>query len=76
MARGFASAKWCALKVADIDSQRMLLRIEKGKGQKDRYAMLPPILLERLRTWWRTPGPRARFCPAAIYFRASIRWIP
>jgi integrase/recombinase XerD len=31
-----------ALKVGDIDSQRMLLRIEKGKGQKDRYALLPP----------------------------------
>ncbi|MBK6743780.1 MAG: site-specific integrase [Hydrogenophilales bacterium] len=41
-----------ALKVGDIDSQRMTLRVEQGKGQKDRYAMLPPVLLERLRTWW------------------------
>jgi integrase len=32
----------CALKVGEIDSQRMLLRIEKGKGHKDRYALLPP----------------------------------
>ena len=42
-----------ALKVGDIDSGRMTLRIEQGKGRKDRYAMLPPVLLERLRTWWR-----------------------
>ena len=31
----------------------MVIRVEQGKGRKDRYAMLPPILLERLRTWWR-----------------------
>src|SRR6266852_574691 len=42
-----------ALKVGDIDSQRMVLRVEQGKGHKDRYAMLPPVLLERLRAWWR-----------------------
>ena len=41
------------LKVGDIDSQRMTLRVEQGKGQKDRYALLSPILLERLRVWWR-----------------------
>jgi site-specific recombinase XerD len=43
-----------ALKVGDIDSQRMTLRIEQGKGSKDRYAMLSPVLLDCLRTWWRT----------------------
>lgn len=41
------------LKVSDIDSQRMTLRVEQGKGQKDRYALLSPVLLERLRVWWR-----------------------
>ena len=42
-----------ALKVGDIDSERMTLRIEQGKGHKDRYAMLSPVLLERLRVWWK-----------------------
>ncbi|GAB7541337.1 hypothetical protein CS8_010000 [Cupriavidus sp. 8B] len=41
------------LKVSDVDSQRMTLRIELGKGRRDRYAMLSPVLLERLRVWWR-----------------------
>ena len=50
---GLRVSEVCALKVSDIDSQRMALRIEQGKGSKDRYAMLSPVLLERLRNWWR-----------------------
>ncbi len=50
---GLRVSEVCALKVSDIDSQRMALRIEQGKGSKDRYAMLSPILLEQLRHWWR-----------------------
>lgn len=46
-----------ALKVADIDSKRMLIRVEQGKGRKDRYAMLSPRLLEVLRVWWRAARP-------------------
>jgi integrase/recombinase XerD len=42
-----------ALKVTDIDSDRMLLRIEQGKGQKDRMAMLSPMLLKALRQWYK-----------------------
>jgi integrase/recombinase XerD len=41
------------LKVSDIDSQRMTLRIEQGKDSKERYTMLSPVLLERLRAWWK-----------------------
>jgi site-specific recombinase XerD len=41
------------LKVSDIDSERMLLRIERGKGGRYRNAMLPEGLLVLLRDWWR-----------------------
>jgi len=41
-----------------VDSQRMVLRVEQGKGQKDRYVMLSPKLLEILRDWWRVEHPR------------------
>src|SRR6202040_54245 len=46
-----------ALKVSDIDSERMLLHIEQGKGRKDRFAMLSPRLLELLRDWYRIARP-------------------
>ena len=50
---GLRASEVVALKVGDVDSQRMTLRIEQGKGRKDRYAMLSPVLLERLRVWWK-----------------------
>ena len=50
---GLRAGEVVSLKVGDVDSQRMLLRVEQGKGSKDRYAMLSPVLLERLRAWWR-----------------------
>jgi site-specific recombinase XerD len=42
-----------ALKISDIDKDRMVIRVEQGKGKKDRYVMLSPHLLELLRQWWR-----------------------
>lgn len=45
------------LKVSDIDSQRMVLRIDQGKGRKDRYVMLSAPLLEVLREYWRARRP-------------------
>jgi site-specific recombinase XerD len=50
---GLRVSEVVALKVPDIDSQRMTLRVEQGKGRKDRYVTLSPVLLERLRVWWR-----------------------
>jgi len=51
---GLRASEVVALKVGDIDSTRMTLRVEQGKGYKDRYAMLSPVLLKCLRAWWRT----------------------
>ena len=50
---GLRVSEVVALRVGDIDSERMLLRIEQGKGRKDRHAMLSPQLLKQLRAWWR-----------------------
>jgi integrase len=52
-----------ALKVSDIDSERLLLRIEQGKGRKDRFAMLSPQLLELLRDWYRIARPAVWLFP-------------
>jgi site-specific recombinase XerD len=60
---GLRVSEVAALKVSDIDSERMLLRIEQGKGHKDRYAMLSPVLLELLRDWWRIARPKAWLFP-------------
>jgi integrase/recombinase XerD len=50
---GLRVSEVVALKVGDIDSTRMLIRVEQGKGRKDRNAMLSPQLLALLRQWWR-----------------------
>ncbi|MFH3480746.1 tyrosine-type recombinase/integrase [Xanthobacter variabilis] len=49
--RGLRVSEVAHLKVADIDSARMLIRVEQGKGRKDRYVMLAPDLLDLLRRW-------------------------
>ena len=54
---GLRVSEVVALKVADVDSTRMLLRVEQGKGRRDRHAMLSPQLLELLRDWWRIARP-------------------
>ncbi len=60
---GLRVSEVVALKVSDIDSQRMMLRVEQGKGHKDRYVMLSPRLLGLLRDWWRVARPRAWLFP-------------
>ena len=57
-----------SLKVGDVDSQRMTLRVEQGKGAKDRYAMLSPVLLQRLRTWWRVGHAQGKILPGGWLF--------
>ena len=49
---GLRASEVVSLKLADIDSSRMVIRVEQGKGRKDRYAMLSETLLHLLRAWW------------------------
>ena len=65
---GLRVSEVVALKVSDIDSQRMTLRVQEGKGDKDRYAMLSPILLERLRVWWRVAKAQGKMLDGGWLF--------
>ena len=67
-ATGLRVSEVVSLKVTDIDSQRMALRVEQGKGQKDRYAMLSPLLLERLRVWWRVARAQGKMLEGGWLF--------
>jgi site-specific recombinase XerD len=57
---GLRASEVVCLKPTDIDSGRMVIRVEQGKGAKDRYALLPEPLLELLRRHWRSLGPREK----------------
>ena len=85
-AAGLRASELTRLRVADIDSGRMALRVEQGKGNKDRYVPLSPQLLVRLRAYWRRVRPSqwmfpgrspdgslSRHGPAHIYTSAKTR---
>ena len=57
-AAGLRISEAVALTPPTVDSKRMVIRVEQGKGQKDRYVMLSPKLLEILRAWWRVEKPK------------------
>ena len=57
-AAGLRVSEAVALTPPAIDSKRMVLRVDQGKGEKDRYVMLSPKLLEILRAWWRVERPQ------------------
>ena len=66
----YAARLWVSeathLRVTDIDSQRMMLRVDQGKGQKDRYVMLSSRLLEELRSYWRVGRPKTWLFPGDV----------
>ena len=65
---GLRASEVISLKIGDIDSTRMTLRIQQGKGGKDRYAMLSPVMLERLRTWWRVARAQGKMLEGGWLF--------
>lgn len=65
-AAGLRITEAIALQVAHIDSRRMVIHVQLGKGQKDRYVMLSPKLLEILRQWWREDRPQGWLFPGLI----------
>jgi site-specific recombinase XerD len=60
---GLRASEVVSLKISDIDSTRMVIRVEQGKGGKDRYVMLSPPLLELLRAWWLEVRPQGWLFP-------------
>jgi len=62
-AAGLRVSEAACLKVGDIDSERMVIRVEQGKGRIDRYVMLSPKLLQILRDWWRVDRPKRWLFP-------------
>jgi len=65
-AAGLRVSEAIHLKVTDIDSRRMMLRVDQGKGRKDRYIMLSPRLLEVLRDYWKTLRPSLWLFPGDL----------
>jgi len=61
------------LKPAAIDSQRMVIRVEAGKGRKDRYVMLSPRLLDILRAYWKAAHPKEWLFPGGQFGQPITR---
>jgi integrase/recombinase XerD len=60
---GLRASEVVSLKVSDIDSAQMVIRIDQAKGRKDRYVMLSPELLDMLRQWWKAARPQGWLFP-------------
>jgi integrase/recombinase XerD len=63
-AAGLRGSETAQLKVSDIDSQRMQIRVQQGKGSKDRYTLLSSVLLKQLRAYWREYKPQSWLFPS------------
>ena len=73
-AAGLRISEAVRLRPTEIDRQRMVIRVEQGKGQKDRYVMLSPKLLEILRNWWRLEKPKPWLFPSSFPGRPITRF--
>lgn len=62
---GLRASEVVRLKPGNIDSERMMIRVDDGKGRKDRYTILPPRLLDELRSYWRECQPGTWLFPGA-----------
>ena len=60
---GLRANEVVSLKISDIDSKRMIIRVDQGKGGKDRNVMLSPHLLDLLRAWWKAARPQGWLFP-------------
>jgi len=65
-ATGLRHSEVLHLRVADIDSKRMMIRVELGKGNKDRYVPLSPTLLAWLRAYWKIAHPASYLFPGKV----------
>jgi integrase/recombinase XerD len=72
-ATGLRISEATHLQFTDIDSQRMTIRVRLGKGQKDRYVMLSPQLLEVLRSYWKAERPQYWLFPGKVPGRPITR---
>ena len=72
-AAGLRASELGRLQLTDIDSQRMCLRVDQGKGNKDRYVPLSPRLLEQLREYWRRKRPQPWLFPNELLARPMGR---
>jgi integrase/recombinase XerD len=72
-ATGLRASEVISLKLTDIDRDRMVIRVEQGKGKKDRYVILSPNLLELLREWWRVARKKGWMPPGQPWLFPGYR---
>src|SRR5438552_6320415 len=72
-ATGLRASEVVSLKLTDIDRDRIVIRVEQGKGKKDRYVILSPILLEILRDWWRVARKKGWMSPSQPWLFPGYR---
>ena len=72
-ATGLRASEVVSLKLTDIDRDRMVIRVEQGKGKKDRYVILSPHLLELLREWWRVARKKGWMSPGQPWLFPGYR---